>query len=163
MSSHTYSSVHHSLSLWLGEGAKSKHYQFKNGVLTLNDEEDLLMQKFLSETAPSNRALIHKIDLERAKKVALEHAARMRDMGGVIQGTMSATAQAKRVEQVTNLIAAQELQSVGIDPQVAMQASISPIGEDDPAFVRAVTVAQFPLQSPFKALKIPGQPEPEKT
>ena len=137
MAENTYTSPKLGLKVKLG----NKRFAFKNGVLILSDEDDKLMQEFLATCAVSSRQLINKIDVNKAKKIAQEHAARMRQMGGAHQGAMSSSARGKQIQEVRELIAATDAATEGKDPAAAI-SGLRPPGEDDPSFIRTVVDQQ---------------------
>lgn len=158
----TYVSKKLGLRLALGKGRARKMYYFKNGVLTLDEADTLLMDQFLIECAPAARQLINKMDFDKAVEIAKKHQESMKQIGGgAHQGPMSSMARSKQIQEVATKIAATELQSVGIDPQRGMIGAIAPM-EDDPSFVRATAeAAGARATAAFKA--IPAVIMPQKT
>lgn len=97
-------------------GGKRKYWEFNNGTLTLYNASDVEeMEKILEEFTGSSRALIKRVDPERAVQVAKKHQAAMLQLKNkVVQGVASASERASQIHEVTTHLTETEAKHRGL-------------------------------------------------
>lgn len=113
------------------ENGKTYLFQFKDGVLTLDDEKDIaVFDANLERMPPSGRTLIKTIDLESAAKIAAAHRAQQGPAAA--HGTTTAT-MTPEIREMQLAAEQSEKRALGMDigPDTVGPAATPPVDTAD--------------------------------